>query len=102
MVEKILGMRQIALETTEGALEVDANVWFETQSANMEALTRMERDMVGALRVVVSNKMAATRQAVRVAKEDLPLAPRQRCLIRLIAHRCALLRPLGYVPADRP
>jgi two-component system, chemotaxis family, sensor kinase CheA len=67
MVEKILGMRQIALETTEGALEVDANVWFETQSANMEALTRMERDMVGALRVVVSKKMAATRQAVRVA-----------------------------------
>lgn len=64
---KILEMREIAVETTEGTLDVDANVWFDTQSANMEALTRMERDMVGALRGVVSKKMAATRAAVRLA-----------------------------------
>lgn len=65
--DEVSAMRQIAVETTEGSFGVDARTWFDAQSANMEALTRLEHDMVDGLRAVVAEKMASTREAVRLA-----------------------------------
>jgi two-component system chemotaxis sensor kinase CheA len=67
LAEKIARMRQVAIETTEGTFDVDPKIWFDTQSANMLVLTRMEHDMAEAVRGVVSAKMVATRRAVRLA-----------------------------------
>jgi two-component system, chemotaxis family, sensor kinase CheA len=60
-------MRQLALETTEGELPVQVEVWFETQRANMETLARVERAMADAVHLVVAEKVDDARAAVRFA-----------------------------------
>jgi len=67
LAEKIAGMRQVALGTTDETVEVDAQAWFEAQRENQQASSQVERSMVDSVRAVASAKVADTRRAVRVA-----------------------------------
>lgn len=57
-------MRRTALETTEDALSVDAQRWFESQRGTMAALRSIQNDLLRSVHSAVSRKASETRAAV--------------------------------------
>jgi two-component system chemotaxis sensor kinase CheA len=65
--ESIAAMRQVALDTTAGTLDLSARAWFDTQSDQMRALNGLQHQFVGAVREVIGAKRADAWHRVRLA-----------------------------------